>query len=62
MNYINYNMDDFVNVTRCKDCKNYTTEHTCKEFTVDRYPLRGKIAFVTEPNDYCSYGERKDEK
>ena len=50
---------DFVEVVRCEDCKKWTKEHTCKEFTADRSPLRGKITFVTEPTDFCSYGERK---
>ena len=50
---------DVVEVVRCKDCKKWTKEHTCKEFTADRSPLRGKITFVTEPTDFCSYGERK---
>ena len=53
------NKADFVEVVRCKDCKKWTKEHTCKEFTADRSPLRGKITFVTEPNDFCSYGTRK---
>ena len=54
------NKADFVEVVRCKDCKKWTKEHTCKEFTADRSPLRGKVTFVTEPDDFCSYGERSD--
>lgn len=53
------NKADFVEVVRCKDCTKWTPQHTCKEFVADRLPLRGKITFVTEPNDFCSYGERK---
>ena len=52
------NKADFVEAVRCKDCKKWTKEHTCKEFTADRSPLRGKITFITEPDDFCSYGER----
>lgn len=46
-------------VVRCKDCKKWTTVHTCKEFTASRSPMRGKITFKTEADDFCSYGERK---
>lgn len=51
---------DVVEVVRCKDCKKWTSQHTCDEFTADRLPLRGKTTFITEPDDFCSYGERKD--
>jgi threonine dehydrogenase-like Zn-dependent dehydrogenase len=41
--------NDVVPVVRCKDCKNYHT-NVC--------PLRAWE--YTEPDDFCSYGERKD--
>ena len=50
---------DVVEVVRCKDCKKWTSQHTCDEFTADRLPLRGKTTFITEPDDFCSYGQRK---
>ena len=42
---------DAVPVVRCKDCKNYGDEYFC--------PLLS-LADYTDPNDFCSYGERKD--
>lgn len=45
------------NVVRCKDCKHYTERQ-----------YMGKSLFVcnvfewhSQPNDYCSFGERKEE-
>ena len=49
-----------VDIVFCKECKKWTPQHTCKEFTADRLPLRGKITFVTDADDFCSYGERRD--
>ena len=40
---------DAVEVVRCKDCKDYH-KNTC--------PLRTWA--YTKPDDFCSYGERKD--
>lgn len=51
---------DVAEVVRCKDCKKWTTVHTCKEFTASRSPMSGKITFMTEADDFCSYGERKE--
>ena len=49
---------DVVEVVRCKNCKKWTDWHTCEEFTTDRLPTGGKMTFKTEPDDFCSYGER----
>ena len=43
---------DAVEVVRCKDCKYYGDEHFC--------PLRS-LADYTDPNDYCSMGERRED-
>lgn len=43
---------DVVEVVRCKDCKNYGDEHFC--------PLLS-LADYTDPDDFCSYGERRDD-
>ena len=49
---------DVVAVIRCKNCKHYVTNtellgNVCNRlFTV----------FPMKPNDFCSYGERKDEE
>ena len=36
---------DVVPVVRCKDCKTYKTDYMC---------------FLRKPDDFCSYGERKE--
>ena len=45
------NPDDIVRVCRCKDCWRYTENGCCID--VDAVALFG-------PDDYCSYGERKN--
>lgn len=51
-------LKDMQKVVRCKDCKHYVTNtellgNVCNRlFTV----------FPMKPDDYCSYGERKDEE
>ena len=44
-----FGLDDIVLVVRCKDCKEYTGHRWCTYF--DQAIL---------DNDFCSYGERKD--
>ena len=52
---------DAVEVVRCKDCKHWSyisgldKEPRCTVFC----GLHSK-AYPTDPDDYCSYGERKD--
>ena len=51
---------DAVEVVRCKDCQSWHKQiKTCDEFTTDRLPSGGRIAFVTSPNDYCSFAKKK---
>ena len=45
---------DAVEVVRCKDCKN-RGRVWCPMESVEQYPW-----FATKDNDFCSYGERKD--
>ena len=40
-------MDDFVRVVRCKDCKHWDFGDCYRQE-------------LTRPDDFCSYGERKD--
>jgi hypothetical protein len=53
---------DAVPVVRCKDCKHYVSPH---EFDVFGRCTNGNICvsygseIYPEPNDFCSYGERK---
>ena len=54
MNDIQYTKEedpDLVRVVRCKDCWRYTENGCCID--VDTVGLFG-------PDDFCSYGERKD--
>lgn len=50
--------DDFVKVVRCKECKHWggiTFGQTCRRWSGI------ELKHFTRPNDYCSYGERKDD-
>ena len=50
------NVGDKVEVVRCKDCKNYDScELTCELLF---NPCATNAAWY--PDDFCSYGERKD--
>ena len=42
---------DIVKVVRCRDCKHYKDEHS------NCWLMRVKMI----PNDYCSYGERRED-
>lgn len=49
---------DVATVVRCKDCKNYhefISEHRCVIFNG-----ANERPYPTDPDDFCSYGERKD--
>ena len=49
---------DAVEVVRCKDCK-YKAERL---YACTNVKLRGEIIHIwVEPDDFCSYGERKDD-
>ena len=52
---------DAVEVVRCRNCKfframKYSGSTYCKR-TVETYGIR-----ITNPEDFCSYGERKEER
>jgi hypothetical protein len=51
---------DVVEVVRCKDCKSYTvrTQASVKWNGKALHCVRSRR--VVKPNDFCSYGERKD--
>lgn len=49
---------DVVEVVRCKDCK-YFLPPTKDGFTACSYMKGGGIT-APKPNDFCSYGERKE--
>lgn len=51
---------DAVEVVRCKNCKKWDPKtETCEEFTSQRLPIGGRVAFLTRETDFCSYGERR---
>ena len=47
---------DIVEVVRCKDCKRFVVN---KE-AVTSYCTRGLQNTYAKPDDFCSYGERKE--
>ena len=49
---------DAVEVVRCKDCKYQCTE-SCPTYYEDRMTYRDSWSLDGD-NDFCSYGERKD--
>lgn len=48
--------EGYVKVVRCKNCKHFITQY---EFLGNRCFVFG---IPTQLDDYCSHGERKDEK
>lgn len=53
---------DAVPVVRCKDCKKTDEgELAGRKFLFCIYPFAMKgVCMITDPNHFCSYGERKD--
>lgn len=52
---------DVVEVVRCKDCKRWNTSHVCGEFIANqKLQGGGRAVFITEPDDFCSYGTPKE--
>lgn len=47
---------DAVPVVRCKDCKNFRRNDENDPYCADRRGLSDP-----EPDDFCSYGERREE-
>lgn len=48
---------DAVEVVRCKDCVNYCGFEHCKNGICDVDSVSKRAVY---PNDFCSYGERRD--
>lgn len=48
-------LEDVVAVIRCRDCKYWDDDRRCNGIE------NGLMREYTKPDDYCSYGERKDE-
>ena len=51
-----WDMSDVVKVVRCKDCKSYDADTLTCELLFN--PCATNAAWY--PEDFCSYGERKD--
>ena len=54
-------------VVRCRECKWFEeyestigTEHYCKKTWCSPYDWANEPCFYVKPDDFCSYGERKD--
>lgn len=47
---------DAVEVVRCKDCKHYNPCGVC-----DFISYGGQFGWTTKDDDFCSYGERKEQ-
>ena len=45
---------DAVEVVRCRDCKRYSQSGLCNLYI--------NISLEMKPNDFCSYGERREEE
>lgn len=50
---------DAVPVVRCKDCEHFR-DYTDRHFIRWTYCIMRSKPVETDPDDYCSYGERKD--
>ena len=52
---------DAVEVVRCKDCKHYMPQKKSAHWE-NRANYCNRVAMIkTQPYDFCSYGERKNE-
>lgn len=52
---------DDVEVVRCKDCRYYKQETKGDCFRCNVFTGSYELGFPTEEDDFCSYGERKEE-
>lgn len=51
---------DAVEVVRCRDCKNYVKFESSLIGEVMCCTGQGSVNIQKQPDDFCSYGERKD--
>lgn len=49
--------NDVVEVVRCRDCRRYATDNKGERYCPFTKGLR-----KPKPDDFCSYGERKDDE
>ena len=48
-------------LVRCKECKHYKPKQKGKPWSASRLYCTKGTNKTTDPNDYCSYGEREGE-
>lgn len=52
---------DAVEVVRCNDCKHYDYEYQlCTLHSIDPNAFSGGCDVDMQPDDFCSYGERRE--
>lgn len=51
---------DAVPVVRCKDCKHYRPQKKSAHWENRANYCNRVVTIKTQPDDFCSYGERKD--
>ena len=52
---------DAVPVVRCKDCKHYKPQKKSAHWEHRAYYCNRVVTIKVQPDDFCSYGERKDD-
>ena len=52
---------DAVPVVRCKDCKHYKPQKKSAHWEHRAYYCNRVVTIKVQPDDFCSYGERKNE-
>ena len=55
------NKDAFVEVVRCKDCKHFVQSEPYDPCECMKWTVKWGVAYVN-PDDFCSYGERREGK
>ena len=51
---------DAVPVVRCRDCKHYKPQKKSAHWEHRAYYCNHVVTIKMQPDDFCSYGERKD--
>ena len=52
---------DAVEIVRCRDCKHYMPQKKSAHWENRANYCNRTVPIKVQPNDFCSYGERKDE-
>ena len=57
----NLQATDVAPVVRCRDCKHYRPQKKSEHWENRANYCNRLVRIKVQPNDFCSYGERKDE-